>query len=84
MSVWENKLERNVPTLPIFYWLTGYPKQLFLDLISVELNDKQKSILNYDKTRPVCRFLKKGCQFKGFYRGVNLKKILILRPKLGV
>ena len=40
MSKPENKLKK----------LTGYPKQLFLDLISVELNDKQKSILNDDMT----------------------------------
>ena len=51
MSMSENKLKKkNRPTLPSFYWLTGYPKQLFLDLISVELNDKQKSILNDDMT----------------------------------
>ena len=42
--------KKNIPTLPTFYWLTGYSKQLFLDLISVELNDKQKSILNDDMT----------------------------------
>ena len=28
---------------------------------------------------------KRGCKFKEFYKGgANLKKILILRPKLGV
>ena len=36
------------------------------------------------KPRPVRRLLKKGCEFKGFYKGgANLKKILILRPIVG-
>ena len=42
MSMSESKLEKNAPILHIFYWLTGYPKQLFLDLISVELNKNKK------------------------------------------
>ena len=42
MSMSESKLEKNAPILNIFYWLTGYPKQLFLDLISVELNKNKK------------------------------------------
>ena len=34
--------------------------------------------------RPISRHLKGVCEFKDFYKGVvNLKKILILRPKFG-
>ena len=33
--------------------------------------------------RPVCRLLKRGCEYKGFYkRGVNLKKVLIFKAKM--
>ena len=51
---------------------TQFSKYLLLEKISVG-------------SRPVCRLLKRGCEFKSFYKGgANLNKLMILRPKLGV
>ena len=41
--------------------------------------------MNLYCTDPYANFWKGVCEFKDFYKvGANLKKILILRPKLGV